>query len=95
MMASPWIAIETDTETEAERIEASLRHFTFARNGLRLTLSVTDRDETILVSLLNALEDSLTHNRLRPVTIEVDERRYVLFARADEPLDGNPESTAE
>jgi hypothetical protein len=93
-MAPPVIAIETDTQTEAQRIEASLHDFSVVRDGLRLTLTGADGAGTILGSLLHALEDCLTHNRLRPVTIEVDERRYVLYARTDAPPDGRPESSA-
>jgi hypothetical protein len=94
MMAPPRIAIETDTQTEAQRIEASLQDFGVVRDGLRLTLTAPDGRGTILGSLLNALEDCLTHNRLRPVRIEVDERRYVLYARREAPPDERPESSA-
>jgi hypothetical protein len=93
-MASPRIAIETDTETDAQRIEASLRDFTVVRDGMRLTLTDADGGGTVLGSLLHALENCLTHNRLQPVRIEVDEQRYVLYARAEAPHDEQPESSA-
>jgi hypothetical protein len=80
------LGITAESGSAAGCIEAILgTRCSVARKGRRLTAGDAEGglDEPSLSDVLNALEDCLTENRLGPVRISVDGKRYMMYARAD------------
>jgi hypothetical protein len=82
-VAAPQVSIETATAAEADCLEEALMSLSIVRDGLTLSVAASDDGESMLGVLLRALEDCVTNNELAPLKIEVDEQRYVMYARAD------------